>query len=132
MGGSSDPFADPRVLRALAHPIRGAILELLVGDKCLAAGSVAEQLEIKAANASYHLDVLLACGAIEVAPEAQQGERLLRLSRPSRKNRDIGKKRWLDVSGSMRDDVSEAELKTLIRIASELPPPGLGPGAPGT
>jgi len=105
-------------MRALAHPTRGAILELLVGEKGLSPGSIAEKLEIKAANAGYHVDVLLACGAIEVAPGAELGERLLRLAQRSRED----KKDWLDVSGSMRDDVTEAELKNLIEIAADLPP----------
>jgi DNA-binding transcriptional ArsR family regulator len=118
MTEASQPL-DARLERALAHPTRNAILKQLVGEKGLSLTSISEKLGVKAAEASYHVDVLVACGAIEAEPsEKRQGERLVRLARPSRK----GKKDWLDVSGSMRDDVSEAQLKNLIEIASDFPP----------
>ena len=110
---------DPRVTRALAHPTRGAILELLHGEKGVGPRSISEKLGIKAANACYHVDVLVTCGAVEVVlGEKRRGERLIRLARPSR----ASKGNWLDVAGSRRDDVSEAQLRNLIEIASDFRP----------
>lgn len=86
--------------------------------------SIAEEIGIPAANARYHLDVLSACGAVEaVADEGCGGERVIRLARTAEQR----KREWLDVSGSMRDDVTPAQLKSLIEIASQLRP-GSSPG----
>lgn len=110
---------DPRLERALAHPTRRATLDLLRGEKGLAPSSIAGKLGIGAANASYHVDVLTACGAIEVVPdEGRGGERLVRLAEPSPENG----KAWREVSDSMRDDVSAAQLKSLIEMAAHLRP----------
>lgn len=123
MFGDTNPFVDLRVTRALAHPTRSAILELLIGQEGLAPSAISEQLEIKPANAGYHVDVLLACGAVEAVPGGKRGgERLVRLPRSTPERAREGKKHWLDVSGSMRDDVSEAQLRNLIEIASDFPP----------
>ncbi len=118
MEGGTDPFVDPRLAQALAHPTRGAILELLTGEKQLSPGSISEKLGVEAANARYHVDVLAACGAVEAAPDGKRGERLVRLPQPKRKK----KKSQLDPSGAMREGVSEAQLKNLIETASDFPP----------
>ena len=47
---------------------------------------------------------------------------MIRLPQPSPAAAGESKKSWLDVAGSMRDNVSEAELKNLIEIASDFPP----------
>lgn len=114
---------DPRTDRALDHPTRRAILDLLVGEQGFGPSSISEKLGIRAANASYHVDVLLACGAVEAAPDEKRGERLVRLPQPA----PPSAKNWLDVSGSMRDDISAAQLKSLIEMASHLRP-GHAPG----
>jgi DNA-binding transcriptional ArsR family regulator len=110
---------DLRVERALDHPTRRAILDLLIGEKGIGPSSISEKLGVGAANASYHVDVLTACGVVEVVPdEGRRGERLIRLPQSPVEN----KKNWLDVSGSMRDDITSAQLKSLIETASELRP----------
>jgi len=115
---------DPRAERALDHPTRRAILDLLIGEKGIAPRAISEKLGVGAANASYHADVLIACGLVEVAPGGgRRRERVIRLPRSPVEN----KKRWLDLSGSMRDDISAAQLKSLIEAASELRP-GSAPG----
>jgi len=110
---------DPRVERALDHPTRRAILDLLIGEKGIGPSLISEKLGVGAANASYHVDVLTACGVVEVMPgEGRRGERLIRLPQSPAEN----KKNWLDVSGSKRDDISAVQLKSLIETASELRP----------
>ncbi|GAB4426124.1 MAG: hypothetical protein OHK0039_44050 [Bacteroidia bacterium] len=46
------------VLRAIAHPIRIAIIDLLRGDKKLSVTEIHEELEIEQAIASHHLRIL--------------------------------------------------------------------------
>lgn len=119
------PTPERRLERALDNPTRQGILDLLTGERGFGLGSIAEKLGISAANAGYHVGVLSACGAVELwVDEERGGERLVRLA----KTPEQRKKEWLDVAGSMRDDVTPAELKSLIEIAAELRP---GP-APGT
>jgi len=116
---------DRRAEHALDHPTRRAILDLLAGEEGLGPGSIAEKLGVPVANAGYHVDVLTVYGAVEPASDKRHGERLVRLPRSasaSRKNR-------LDVSDSRRDNVSEAQLKSLIEMAAHLRPrhaPGAG------
>ena len=113
-----------RLERALDHPTRRAILDLLTDDKGIGSSAISEKLGVRPANAGYHLDVLTASGAIEIVEGKRPGERLVRLPRSSAR----GKKNPLSASGSMRDDVSEAQLKSLIEMAAHLRP-GHAPGA---
>jgi DNA-binding transcriptional ArsR family regulator len=116
---------DRRRERALDNPTRRAILDLLIGGKGLGLSALSEKLAIPAANVSYHVEVLSTCGAVELVPnEKRPGERLVRLPQTPADR----KKEWLDVSGSMRDDISAAQLKSLIETASQLRPDS----APGT
>jgi predicted ArsR family transcriptional regulator len=61
--------ADPRVLRAIAHPVRNRILGELVAAGHLRAADVAESLGIPANQASFHLRQLAKYGLVEPAPE---------------------------------------------------------------
>jgi DNA-binding transcriptional ArsR family regulator len=114
----------PLVERALDHPTRRSILDLLVGAQGLGLGSLAEKLEVKVANVAYHVDVLIACDVVEVVPGRRRGERRIRL--PQASSPQYGKNS-LDVSGSKRDDITEAQLKSLIEMAAHLRP-GHAPG----
>lgn len=115
---------DPRVERALDHPTRRSILDLLIGEQGLGVNSLSEKLEVPAANVAYHVDVLLACDLVEAASEKRRGERLIRLPQPSPESR----KKGFDASGSSREEISDAHLKSLIEMAAHLRPRH----APGT
>ena len=73
VSGNTDPFVNARSRRALAHPTRSAVLELLIGEKGLAPSALGARLGVTAANASYHVDVLLDCGALEAVPGGAGG-----------------------------------------------------------
>jgi len=60
---------DPRVLRAIAHPMRNRILGELTAAGHLRAADVAEILGIPANQASFHLRQLAKYGLVEPAPE---------------------------------------------------------------
>lgn len=61
--------SDPRVLRAIAHPVRTRILGEVHAAGHLRAADVAESLGIPANQASFHLRQLAKYGLVEPAPE---------------------------------------------------------------
>jgi DNA-binding transcriptional ArsR family regulator len=86
LGGVSDSghtrLHDPRVLRAIAHPVRNRILGEMSARGHLRAADVAEELGIPANQASFHLRQLAKYGLVEEAPEqARDGrDRVWRLT----------------------------------------------------
>lgn len=69
------PLSDPRVLRAIAHPVRTRILEELSASGPLRAADVARELGIPANQASFHLRQLAKYGLVEEAPEEARDRR---------------------------------------------------------
>jgi predicted ArsR family transcriptional regulator len=70
------PMSDPRVLRAIAHPTRGRILDELGASGPMRAADVGDALGIPANQASFHLRQLAKYGVIEPAPEAARDKRV--------------------------------------------------------
>jgi predicted ArsR family transcriptional regulator len=68
-------LGDPRVLRAIAHPTRGRILDELGAVGPMRAADVGEALGIPANQASFHLRQLAKYGVIVPAPEAARDKR---------------------------------------------------------
>ena len=66
---TSSTVEDPRILRAIAHPMRNRILGELSAAGHLRAADVAAVLGIPANQASFHLRQLAKYGLVEVAPE---------------------------------------------------------------
>ncbi len=73
----ADPehLSDPRVLRALAHPVRGRILDEIEATGSVRAADVARELGIPANQASFHLRQLAKYGLVEEAPEEARDKR---------------------------------------------------------
>ena len=69
------PMSDPRVLRAIAHPTRGRILDELGASGPMRAADVGEALGIPPNQASFHLRQLAKYGVIQPAPEAARDKR---------------------------------------------------------
>lgn len=67
--GGGHEVHDPRVLRAIAHPMRNRILGELTAAGHLRAADVAALLDIPANQASFHLRQLAKYGLVEPAPE---------------------------------------------------------------
>jgi predicted ArsR family transcriptional regulator len=78
---SADPWAhldnvhDPRVLRAVAHPVRNRILSELSATGSMRAADVARELQIPANQASFHLRQLAKYGLVEEAPGVGRDKR---------------------------------------------------------
>ncbi|HEX3706719.1 MAG TPA: helix-turn-helix domain-containing protein [Mycobacteriales bacterium] len=70
----SDPgmrkLTDPREIRALAHPVRIALLEALTREGPLTATEAAELVGESPANCSFHFRTLAKYGYVEEAPGA--------------------------------------------------------------
>jgi predicted ArsR family transcriptional regulator len=69
------PIHDPRVLRAIAHPTRGRILDEMYAAGSMRAADVARVLGIPANQASFHLRQLAKYGLIEEAPDEGRDQR---------------------------------------------------------
>ncbi|HEX7717617.1 MAG TPA: helix-turn-helix domain-containing protein [Marmoricola sp.] len=65
----AETVQDPRILRAIAHPMRQRVLGELSAAGHLRAADVAELLGIPANQASFHLRQLAKYGLVEPAPE---------------------------------------------------------------
>jgi predicted ArsR family transcriptional regulator len=66
---------DPRVLRAIAHPVRNRILTELDAHGPLRAADIAQLLGIPANSASFHLRQLAKFGLVEEDPAAARDRR---------------------------------------------------------
>ncbi|WP_033339428.1 ArsR/SmtB family transcription factor [Catenuloplanes japonicus] len=84
-GAQRVTISDPRVMRALAHPARLAIMEHLGSTgESVTATSCAEVAGLSPSATSYHLRALAKAGMVEEAPSRGDGrERLWRASAPS-------------------------------------------------
>lgn len=65
------------VLRAIAHPIRLAVIELLYREYSLSVSQIHESLHIEQATASHHLKILRQAGILEVQREGRYSYYLL-------------------------------------------------------
>jgi len=66
---------DPRVLRAIAHPVRNRILTELDAHGPLRAADIAQLLGVPANSASFHLRQLAKFGLVEEDPAAARDKR---------------------------------------------------------
>lgn len=71
--GAAIDVRDPRALKALAHPIRGALLAALRMDGPSTASRLADRLGESSGSTSYHLRRLAAFGFVEEVPGESPG-----------------------------------------------------------
>ena len=71
----TQPVHDPRVLRAIAHPVRNRVLHELSAGGSMRAADIARELGIPANQASFHLRQLAKYGLVEEDPEAARDKR---------------------------------------------------------
>jgi len=72
--------ADPVALRALAHPLRWRLIDLLGGEGSATATRCAEVLGESVASCAYHLGILAKYGYIELVPDQAGREKPWRLT----------------------------------------------------
>ena len=112
MPPSRPNLLDPHLVRALAHPLRVQILEVL-NERQASPNELMEILDYPLGNVAYHTRVLEKCGYIElVATERRRGaiEHYFRAKPRSY----IGHQDWRKVPRSVRNEVSGASLEAFI------------------
>lgn len=117
MDRDAPPDSRDQIARALAHPMRSAIMRLLIGTSGLSPKVISEKLETTAARVRYHVDVLTECGAVEAVKDGGRADELLIRLAPLPSERKPGR---TEVADGLRDDISEAQLRNLIEIAGDL------------
>ncbi len=103
---------DPQLVRALAHPLRVQILEVL-NEREASPNELMEILAYPLGNVAYHTRVLEKCGCIElVGTERRRGavEHYFRAKPRSY----IGHQDWRKVPRSVRSEVSGASLEAFV------------------
>lgn len=78
-----EKITDPKALRALAHPLRWKLIELLSVERTATATRCAEEFGESVANCSYHLNTLARYGYVAQAEGGQGREKPWRLARTS-------------------------------------------------
>jgi len=103
---------DPKALRALAHPLRWKLIDLIGSETTATATRCANVLGESVASCSYHLGILAKYGYIEGVPERGGREKPWRLTGPRQDLRPLG----LDVEGEL---AAEAALEVLLDHETE-------------
>lgn len=88
---------DPKALRALAHPLRWQLIDLLLSEGSATATRCAEVLGESVASCSYHLGILGKYGYIEEVPGRTGREKPWRLASAAQQIRSTG----LDTEGQL-------------------------------
>jgi DNA-binding transcriptional ArsR family regulator len=71
----SQPVHDPKMLRAIAHPVRNRILAELTASGPMRAADLARELDLPANQMSFHLRQLAKYGLVEEDPDAGRDRR---------------------------------------------------------
>jgi DNA-binding transcriptional ArsR family regulator len=104
-------LVDPRLAKALSHPMRAHILGIL-NERVASPNEIAEMLEERLPNVSYHVRALLDLGCVELVRTAQRRgaiEHYYRaLVRPFFSDRD-----WKRLPRSGRQAISDVALKMI-------------------
>jgi len=95
-------FTDPKALRALAHPLRWQLIDLIGSEGTATATRCAEVLGESVASCSYHLGMLAKYGYIEEVPGRTGREKPWRLTS---ERQDLGSK-GLDSEGQLASEAA--------------------------
>jgi DNA-binding transcriptional ArsR family regulator len=108
---------DQRLVRALGHPLRVRILEI-VQVRNASPSELTEMLSAPLGNVAYHVRVLEKCGCIEQVATARRRGAVEHYFR-ARPRSYIGHQDWRRVPASLRDAVSGATLGTFFDRAAD-------------
>ncbi len=117
MDGSRPNRIDQRLVRALGHPLRVKILEV-VQLRRASPSELTELLQAPLGNVAYHVRVLEKCGCIEQVATARRRGAVEHYFR-ARPRSYIGHQDWRKVPKSLRDAVTGASLGTFFDKAAD-------------
>src|SRR5918999_1931913 len=117
MARTSLDLVDPRIAKALSHPMRARILVIL-NERVASPNEIAETIDERLPNVSYHVRALLDLGCIELVDTAQRRgaiEHYYRaVVRPFFSDRD-----WKRIPRSGRQAISDSILRIIWEDVSE-------------
>jgi DNA-binding transcriptional ArsR family regulator len=117
MARSSLDLMDPRIAKALSHPMRARILVIL-NERVASPNEIAEMIDERLPNVSYHVRALLDLECIELVDTAQRRgaiEHYYRaVVRPFFTDRD-----WKRIPRSGRQAISDTALKVIWEDVAE-------------
>jgi DNA-binding transcriptional ArsR family regulator len=108
---------DQRLVRALGHPLRVEILEV-VQRRNASPSELTDLLDAPLGNVAYHVRVLEKCGCIEQVGTARRRGAVEHYFR-ARPRSYIGHQDWRRVPASLRDAVTGAQLGTFFDRAAD-------------
>jgi DNA-binding transcriptional ArsR family regulator len=108
---------DQRLVRALGHPLRVKILEVIQLRKA-SPSELTDLLQAPLGNVAYHVRVLEKCGCIEQVATARRRGAVEHYFR-ARPRSYIGHQDWRKVPASLRDAVTGASLGTFFDKAAD-------------
>jgi hypothetical protein len=128
---SSHPEAiDQRLVRALCHPLRVQILELLT-DRVASPNWLSEQLDASLSHVAYHTRALDKCGCLVLVETAQKRGATEHFYKAT-PDAFVGSPAWRDVPRPVLGGVSGATLQTFVDKAVAALDAGTLDGRPDT
>lgn len=120
-----DQITDPKALRALSHPTRWTLIELLGLERTATATRCAEYSGESVASCSYHLNMLAKYGFVEHADGGQGREKPWRLRRRDHNWTAVGMRTDVAMAAETLSEVfldhENAQAKYWVRRASREP-----------
>jgi DNA-binding transcriptional ArsR family regulator len=111
MENRPDPI-DQKLVKALAHPVRIQILEIL-SERVASPNMIATELETGLSHVAYHTRALDRCGCLELVQTAQRRGATEHFYK-ARPRVFIGDQAWRSVPPAIRGAVSAASLQTFM------------------
>lgn len=103
---------DQRLVRALAHPLRIQILEVLT-ERVASPNLIAEELNTGLSHVAYHTRALDRCGCLELVETAQRRGATEHYYK-AKPHAFLGDRAWRKVPRSVRGAVTAATLQTFL------------------
>ena len=112
MAGRRPDKIDTELVRALAHPLRVEILQVL-NERDASPNELMNMLEMPLGNVAYHTRVLEKCGCVELVRTAQRRGAVEHYFRAVPRSY-IGHQEWRKVPRSVRSEISGASVDSFM------------------
>lgn len=108
---------DPRLVKALAHPLRVQILAVLQ-DRTASPSDLAEELSAPLGNVSYHVRILAKLGLLKLVRKRQRRGAIEHMYRANGRVR-VSDRAWGQVPGIVKEAMVEATLDQVGRYVEQ-------------